>query len=177
MVGIWVQELNTCATPWRLSTSPRGSVRSSELRSSTLARIGAVAPDGGATIRSTSLEGLTRKWRTRADELRPYTVPTAATFDRAAAELEEALTTYLMEPLTLAQAEAQSGYSRDHPGRKVRAGAIPNAGRPRAPRILRRDLPRKATSLRTTELPPTLVGATPRQIARAVVDSQQGETR
>jgi hypothetical protein len=118
-----------------------------------------------------SLEGLTRKWRTRADELRPYTAPTAAAFERAAAELEEALTSYLMQPLTLAQAEAESGYSRDHLARKVRNGAISNAGRRRAPRILRRDLPRKATNLRTTEPPPTLFGATARQIARAVVDS------
>lgn len=136
-----------------------------------LARIRAVAPGGGAAIGSTPLEGLTRQWRTRADELRPYTAPTAAAFERAAAELEEALTTYLMEPLTLGEAEAESGYSRDHLGRQLRAGAIPNAGRRRAPRILRRDLPRKATGLRTTEAPPTLVGATPRQIARAVVDS------
>ncbi len=136
-----------------------------------LARIGAVAPNGGAMIRSMSLDGLMRKWRARADELRLYTAPTAAAFERAAAELEEALSTYLMEPLTLAQAEAESGYSRDHLGRKVRDGAIPNAGRRRAPRILRRDLPRKATSLRAAERPPTLMGATPRQIARAVVDS------
>jgi len=118
-----------------------------------------------------SLEGLTRKWRTRADELRPYTAPTAAAFERAAAELEETLTTYLMQPLTLAQAEVESGYSRDHLARKVRNGAIANAGRRRAPRIFRRDLPRKATSLRTTEPPPTLFGVTARQIARAVVDS------
>ncbi len=136
-----------------------------------LARIGAVAPDGGAIMRPVSLEDLMLKWRTRADELRPYTAPTAAAFERAAAELEEALTTYLMEPLTLGQAEAESGYSRDHLGRKVRTGAIPNAGRRRAPRILRRDLPRRATNLRTIEPLPTLVGATPRQIARAVVDS------
>lgn len=122
-------------------------------------------------MRPASLEDLMRTWRARADELRPYTAPTAAAFERAAAELEEALTDYLMEPLTLGQAEAESGYSRDHLGRKVRTGTIPNAGRQRAPRILRRDLPRKATSLRTTEPRPTLVGATPRQIARAVVDS------
>ncbi len=152
-------------TPRRTTTKLR------RLHPEELTHIGAVAPSGGGTIRSISLEGLMRKWRTRADELRPYTAPTAAAFERAAAELEEAITTYLMEPLTLAQAEAESGYSRDHLGRKVRDGAIPNAGRQRAPRILRRDLPRKATSLRTTEPPPTLVGATPRQIARAVVDS------
>src|SRR5260370_23727595 len=113
-----------------------------------IARIGTVAPDGGAMVRSMPLDGLMRKWRARAHELRPYTASTAAAFERAAAELEETLTIYLMEPLTLAK-----------------------AGRRRAPRILRRDLPRKATSLRTTEPPPTLVGATPRQIARAVLDS------
>jgi hypothetical protein len=103
--------------------------------------------------RPMSLEHLMRAWRTRAEELRPYTAPTAAAFERAAAELEETLTSYLMEPLTLAQAEAESGYSRDHLARKVRNGALSNAGRRRAPRILRRDLPRKATSLRLLALP------------------------
>src|SRR5437867_6504500 len=103
-------------------TQCRTATKLLRLNPAELARIGAVAPDGGATIRSTSLESLTRKWRTRADELRPYTAPTAAAFERAAAELEEALTTYLMEPLTLGQAEAESGYSRDHLGRKVRTG-------------------------------------------------------
>lgn len=48
------------------------------------------------------------------------------------------------ESLTLAYAAAESGYSVEHLGRCVRAGAIPNAGRKGAPRILRRDLPRKA---------------------------------
>lgn len=45
--------------------------------------------------------------------------------------------------LTLDQAAEESGYSRDHLGRLVREGEIPNAGESNAPRIRRRDLPRK----------------------------------
>ena len=44
----------------------------------------------------------------------------------------------------LVEAARESGYSADHLGRLVRDGKIPNAGRPGAPRIARRDLPRKA---------------------------------
>ncbi len=46
--------------------------------------------------------------------------------------------------LTLTEAAATSGYSADHLGHLVREGKIPNAGRPGAPRIALRDLPRKA---------------------------------
>ena len=45
--------------------------------------------------------------------------------------------------LTLHEAADLSGYSTDHLGRLVREGKIPNAGRPKAPRIARKDLPRK----------------------------------
>ncbi len=47
------------------------------------------------------------------------------------------------EPLTIAQASAESGYSAEHVARMVRQGLIPNQGRKRAPRIRRADLPRK----------------------------------
>ncbi len=53
--------------------------------------------------------------------------------------------------LTLRQAAAVSGYSEDHLGRLVRDGAIPNAGRPRAPRIRSADLPRRPTRIATRE--------------------------
>jgi len=46
-------------------------------------------------------------------------------------------------PLNLQQAAEESGYSADHLGRLVKDGEIPNAGRTKAPRILRKDLPRK----------------------------------
>ena len=46
-------------------------------------------------------------------------------------------------PLNLQQASKESGYTPDHLGRLVKAGEIPNAGRANAPRILRKNLPRK----------------------------------
>ena len=45
--------------------------------------------------------------------------------------------------LTLAQAALESGYSASHLGRLVRSDTIPNVGGPNAPRIRRKDLPRK----------------------------------
>jgi len=97
-----------------------------------------------------------------------------------AALLEEVLTDFASvsrgdgdETLNLQQASQESGYSADHLGRLVREGKIPNAGRPNAPRIRRADLPRKASGLRPAQVPLSLLGATPRQIARAVVTSDK----
>jgi hypothetical protein len=45
--------------------------------------------------------------------------------------------------LTLKAASQESGYSTDHLARLVRKGAIPNAGKPNAPRIRAEDLPRR----------------------------------
>jgi hypothetical protein len=70
-----------------------------------------------------------------------------------------------------------SGYSADYLGRMLRSGSIPNAGRPHAPRIRRADLPRKAGGLRNQQSAPQLVGATPGEVARAVVTSQNGGRR
>jgi hypothetical protein len=59
-----------------------------------------------------------------------------------AGELEAAIKIGETEHLTLKQASDASGLSRDHLGRLVRQGKIPNAGRHGAPRILRANLPR-----------------------------------
>lgn len=126
---------------------------------------------------STSLQSLISAWRARAEELRPYVTPAAAAFDRAADELERQLAALELEPLTLQQAAAESGYTPDHLGRQVKQGKIPNAGRPRAPLILRRDLPRKLAALPGVDATISLVGVGPRQIARAVVTSKSGATR
>jgi hypothetical protein len=48
------------------------------------------------------------------------------------------------ELLTLEAAASASGYSVDHLRHLVLSGAVPNAGRRRARRIARRDLPRRA---------------------------------
>ena len=81
------------------------------------------------------------------------------------------------ESLNLKQAAAESGYSSDHLGRLVREGKIPNVGRPNAPKIRRQDLPRKPSSLRHAGPEVSLIPVTPRQIARDVVNSNEGEPR
>ncbi len=48
-----------------------------------------------------------------------------------------------LEALTLAQAAAESGYSKDHIALLVASGAYENVGERGAPRIRRQDLPRK----------------------------------
>ncbi|MCC7134489.1 MAG: hypothetical protein IT352_17665 [Gemmatimonadales bacterium] len=77
------------------------------------------------------------------------------------------------ELLTLTDGATESGYSAEYLGALIRQGKIQNAGRPHAPRIRRQDLPRKASRL--PDPPPSLklVGATPRQIARAIISSKE----
>ena len=77
------------------------------------------------------------------------------------------------ELLTLTDGATESGYSAEYLGALIRQGKIQNAGRPHAPRIRRQDLPRKPSRL--PDPPPSLklVGATPRQIARAIISSKE----
>lgn len=75
--------------------------------------------------------------------------------------------------LTLAEAARESGYSGEYLGALLRQGRLENAGRPYAPRIRRRDLPRKASRLPPPPPGGKLIGATPRQIARAIIDSKE----
>ena len=63
--------------------------------------------------------------------------------ETCAAELEATLRERDETTLSLTDAARESGYSADHLGRLVRDGKIPNAGRPGAPRIALRHLPRK----------------------------------
>ncbi len=68
----------------------------------------------------------------------------AAIWERAAEMVEESLRRSGLELLTLPQAEAESGYSRDHLRRLIDEGKIPNASTVDGSRsILRKDLPRK----------------------------------
>ncbi|HUK68360.1 MAG TPA: hypothetical protein VLW50_06355 [Streptosporangiaceae bacterium] len=115
---------------------------------------------------------LLARWRARAALLRPYAPAAAHAVEAAAEELEQALDAEAAEPLTLTQAAALSGYSPDYLGRMVRDGRLPNAGRLHAPRLRRADVPRKAPGLRPVAPAPHLGGATPGDIARAVVTSQ-----
>ena len=92
-----------------------------------------------------SVEALPAIWRKRAKLLRRYGGETpAAALERCADELEAKLVERDDTTFSLVEAARESGYSADHLGRLVRDGKIPNAGRPGAPRIALKDLPRKA---------------------------------
>ena len=89
---------------------------------------------------------LPAEWRDQAEGLRQFGADAQAkAVDRCADHLEEVLRQEGDALLTLPEAAEESGYSSDHIGRLIREGRIPNAGRPGAPRIARRDLPLKAT--------------------------------
>ena len=92
-----------------------------------------------------SVEGLPADWRKRAKALRRYGGDTPATaIERCADDLEATLVERDETTFSLVEAARESGYTATHLGRLVRDGKIPNAGRPNAPRIARRHLPRKA---------------------------------
>ena len=93
----------------------------------------------------TSVEILSAAWRRHARTLRGYGDETpAVALESCAEQLEAALRERDEATLSLTEAARESGYSADHLGRLVRDGKIPNAGRPGAPRIARRHLPREA---------------------------------
>ena len=68
----------------------------------------------------------------------------AAIWERAAEMVEQSLRRSGLELLTLQQAAAESGYSRDHLRRLIDEGTIPNASGAEGSRaILRKNLPKK----------------------------------
>ena len=92
-----------------------------------------------------TVEALPADWRRQAKSLRRYGGETPATaIERCAADLEATLIERDETTFSLVEASRESGYSADHLGRLVRDGKIPNAGRPGAPRVALKDLPRKA---------------------------------
>ncbi len=92
-----------------------------------------------------TVEALPADWRKQAKTLRRYGGETPATaIERCADDLEATLVERDETTFSLVEASRESGYSADHLGRLVRDGKIPNAGRPGAPRIALKDLPRKA---------------------------------
>lgn len=123
---------------------------------------------------ATSLESLGEHWRAKAADLRRYGAsPSADALIQAASELEAVLMERESESLSLADAAAESGYSADHLARLIREGVISNAGRKHAPRIRRRDLPKKSAALRHTPLFGMIDRA---QIARSVVSAHREDT-
>lgn len=114
------------------------------------------------------------RWSARHDEFRRFGahVDGARLCAEILADLERLASADDEDLLSLEEAAARSGYSADHLGRLVRQGRIPNAGRPHAPRIRAKDLPRKAGAL-----PPPVSGsilnATRAEIAQSVRDRFQ----
>jgi hypothetical protein len=96
-------------------------------------------------------DALGAAWRDRAAELRRYGAePQAVTLEAAAAELDAALREAADEPLTLAEAAEESGYSERRLRELVAAGEVPQAGRKGRPRVRRGDLPRRPSRRATT---------------------------
>jgi hypothetical protein len=87
---------------------------------------------------------LVTRWLSEAEHLRPYNAGAAHAFETAAHELEAALREVEGEALTLQQASRESGYSADHLRHLIAANQLPNAGKRGAPRIARKDLPKRA---------------------------------
>jgi hypothetical protein len=167
--------------PQERSPEPRGhlSFRHSDLprRSNQQAGDNNAGWSRGAVPRpSVNAVALSAGWRRHAETLRAFgAAGQAEAVDRCADELERALASNEGELLTLQQAARISGYSADHLGRLIRQGKLTNLGRPRAPRVRRGELPRKATALPGQTVDLHLPGADPRQVARAVVASRKGE--
>ena len=91
------------------------------------------------------LEALPAQWREEATVFRHRgQEPLAQMAESFAIDLERELHAWLTEPLTLAEAAEESGYSYDHLQHAASDGSIPNVGGEGAPRIRRCDLPRKA---------------------------------
>ena len=73
------------------------------------------------------------------------------------------------ELLTLAQAARESGYSADHLRLLTRQSRLPNAGRRRAPRLRRRDIPRKPDFGTSSPGGRHLSSASATQVARSLI--------
>ena len=107
-------------------------------------RAGAPRTPTGRLAEHASVESLLDAWLKQAEALRRYGGENlAVVLERCADELEVTIRERDETTLTLTSAARESGYTREHLGRLVRDGKIPNAGRPGAPRIARRHLPRK----------------------------------
>ncbi len=122
-----------------------------------------------------SPEDFVGKWAAEAEAMRQRGVLAsgAALLDEVLRDFDAVIRSHGKELLTLTQAATESGYSGEYLGSLIRQGKLANAGRPHAPRIRRRDLPRKAGRLPPPTPGPKLVGATPRQIARAIISSKE----
>jgi len=90
------------------------------------------------------------RWRARQAEWTALDVSLSG--ERVAAEVLRDMEALLdgegSEPIGLREAARRTGYTADHIGKLVRDGKIPNAGRPKAPLVRLRDLPKKRLRIR-----------------------------
>lgn len=95
-----------------------------------------------------TLRELLDAWRAEAEMLRGrYGDERGARLCEVHAdELEARLIMHLDEELTLQEAATESGYSYQHLRALIAGGQLTNVGRKGAPRVRRRDLPRKPRS-------------------------------
>jgi hypothetical protein len=115
------------------------------------------------------------KWIAEADAMRRRGVLAdgASLLEEVLRDFEAVTKGHGDQLLTLIEAGRESGYSAEYLRALIRQGRLANAGRPHAPRIRRRDLPRKASRLLDPPPSPNFLGATPRQIARAIISSKE----
>lgn len=93
------------------------------------------------------VEALATKWREDANLLRRRGAPRQAeALESAADDLQQRLREWATEPLTVAEAAQESGYSERRLRELLSEGRLANAGRSGAPRIRRQDLPAKPGS-------------------------------
>lgn len=112
------------------------------------------------------------RWQERLQEWERLRVQVdGAAFAREVlSDIDELTHDSLFTPLNLVDAARESGFSAAWLGRAVREGRIPNAGRENAPKILRKDLPKKIRRLHETN---PVSNLSRERIARAVVNSQR----
>ena len=120
-------------------------------------------------------EEFVTKWTSEAEAMRHrgVLVTGALLLDEVLRDFDAVTRGRANELLTLADAAVESGYAAEYLGALIRKGQIQNAGRAHAPRIRRQDLPRKPSRLPDPPAGLKLVGATPRQIARAIIRSKE----
>ena len=113
-----------------------------------------------------TVEALMARWADEARRLRDrYALESAARVCEAhVRELREVLSAQQDALLTVAEAAAECGYSRQHLRALLASGDLPNAGRRGRPRIRRADLPsRKPTSKEPPADSATRANPRPRQ--------------
>lgn len=111
-------------------------------------------------------------WRLRAEEERQLGAEAQArTLEWCADQLETRAREWEDEKLTLEAAADESGYSRDHLSRLIAEEVLPNAGKKHAPRIRRRDLPRKPGHAPQAAPSAAEPVGSKTQMARSVVES------